>query len=269
MTPEQEDQPDQTREEKRKNWYASREYVLTFLEELPKDNTIVKGAWWKPGQVFARPQVSFEEEAAKGLGIDLGALVELNVQGAIIQAEVSNIRKVEWGNFSTNFYMIFSPGSLEDAPMTYVGTAHVSPQDEVALAVGGGGRISQCDGHQYRGGAECLCAGIGSAVLAIRAVALFCLLAGALVMAAALAATRYRRLYEAVILKALGATRALIARSFAAEYALLGCVAGTDRHRSGQCLFVGDSALYFGAALGRWSRRCWRWVGLHGASDAC
>ncbi|MBP6199851.1 MAG: FtsX-like permease family protein, partial [Nitrospira sp.] len=55
---------------------------------------------------------------------------------------------------------------------------------------------------------------------------LFCLLAGALVMAAALAATRYRRLYEAVILKALGATRALIARSFAAEYAVLGCVAG-------------------------------------------
>jgi len=50
--------------------------------------------------------------------------------------------------------------------------------------------------------------------------------AGGLVMAAALAATRYRRLYEAVILKALGATRALIARSFAAEYALLGCVAG-------------------------------------------
>jgi putative ABC transport system permease protein len=63
--------------------------------------------------------------------------------------------------------------------------------------------------------------------LAIRVVALCCLFAGGLVMAAALAATRYRRLYEAVILKALGATRALIAWSFAAEYALLGFVAGT------------------------------------------
>ena len=223
---EQEDQPDQTREEKRKNWYASREYVLTFLEELPKDNTIVKGAWWKPGQVFARPQVSFEEEAAKGLGIDLGAIVELNIQGAIIQAEVSNIRKVEWGNFSTNFYMIFSPGSLEDAPMTYVGMAHVSPQDEVALqsaVVAAFPNVTAINIGEVLG---VFARVLDRLSLAIRAVALFCLLAGALVMAAALAATRYRRLYEAVILKALGATRALIARSFAAEYALLGGVAG-------------------------------------------
>jgi putative ABC transport system permease protein len=45
-------------------------------------------------------------------------------------------------------------------------------------------------------------------------------------MAAALAATRYRRLYESVVLKALGATRGLIVRSFAVEYALLGAAAG-------------------------------------------
>jgi putative ABC transport system permease protein len=63
--------------------------------------------------------------------------------------------------------------------------------------------------------------------LAIRAVALFCISAGALVMAAALTATRYRRLYEAVVLKAIGATRGFIARAFAAEYALMGAVAGT------------------------------------------
>jgi putative ABC transport system permease protein len=63
--------------------------------------------------------------------------------------------------------------------------------------------------------------------VAIRAVALFCVVTGGLVMSAALAATRYRRLYESVILKALGATRGLIARTFAAEYALLGSIGGT------------------------------------------
>jgi len=62
--------------------------------------------------------------------------------------------------------------------------------------------------------------------LAIQAVALFCVLSGALVMAAALAATRYRRLYESVILKALGATRAVLARTFAIEYAILGIIGG-------------------------------------------
>jgi putative ABC transport system permease protein len=226
VEPEQEEQPNQTREAKRKNWYASREYVLTFLEELPKDNTIVKGSWWRPGQVFERPQVSVEEDAAKGLGVDLGAVLELNVQGVAIQAEVASIRKVEWGNFSTNFYMIFSPGSLEGAPMTYVATAHIAPQDEVALQSAVVAAFPNVTAINIGEVLHAFTRVLDRLSLAIRAVALFCLLAGALVMAAALAATRYRRLYEAVILKALGATRGLIARSFAAEYALLGCVAG-------------------------------------------
>lgn len=223
---EQDDQPNQTREEKRKSWYMNREYVLTFLDELPKDNTIVKGTWWKSGQMFARPQVSVEEEAAKNLGLDIGATLDLNIQGAIIRAEVSSIRKVEWGNFSTNFYMIFSPGSLEGAPMTYVATVRVSPSDETALQSAVVAAFPNVTAINIGEVLSSFARVLDRLSLAIRAVALFCLLTGALVMAAALAATRYRRLYEAVILKALGATRALIARSFAAEYALLGCVAG-------------------------------------------
>lgn len=214
------------REEKRKSWYASRDYVLTFLDRLPKDNVIVKGVWWKPEQKFARPQVSMEEEAAKGLDVDVGSVIELNIQGVPIEAEVSSIRKVEWGNFSTNFYMIFSPGSLDGAPMTYVATAHVAPDDEVALQSAVVAAFPNVTAINIGEVLSAFARVLDRLSLAIRTVALFCLVAGALVMAAALAATRYRRLYEAVILKALGATRALIARSFAAEYALLGCVAG-------------------------------------------
>ena len=224
---EQEEQPNQSREDKRKNWYVNREYVLTFLEEVPKDNRIVRGAWWKPGQTFVRPQVSVEEEAAKSLGIDVGMVVDLNIQGTIVQAEVSSIRKVEWGNFSTNFYLIMSPGSLDGAPMTYVATVRVAPRDEAAFqsaVVAAFPNVTAINIGEVLGSFARV---LDRLSLAIRAVAAFCLLAGALVMAAALAATRYRRLYEAVILKALGATRGLLARSFAAEYALLGCVAGT------------------------------------------
>jgi putative ABC transport system permease protein len=224
--PEQEDQSTQSREEKRKNWYLSREYVLTFLDQVPKDNTVVKGTWWKSGQVFSRPQVSIEEEAAKSLGIDIGTVLDLNIQGMVMQAEVSSIRKVEWGNFSTNFYMIVSPGGLAGAPMTYVATVRVSPQDEVALQSAVVAAFPNVTAINIGEVLSSFARVLDRLSLAIRAVALFCLIAGALVMAAALAATRYRRLYEAVILKALGATRGLIARSFAAEYALLGCVAG-------------------------------------------
>lgn len=224
---EQEEPPSQSREEKRKNWYVNREYVLTFLDDVPKDNRIVRGAWWKPGQKFVRPQVSVEEEAAKSLGIDLGMVVDLNIQGTILQAEVSSIRKVEWGNFSTNFYLIMSPGSLDGAPMTYVATVRVAPRDEAAVQSAVVAAFPNVTAINIGEVLSSFARVLDRLSLAIRAVAVFCLLAGALVMAAALAATRYRRLYDAVILKALGATRGLLARSFAAEYALLGCVAGT------------------------------------------
>lgn len=223
---EREDKRTEGKEERGKQWYLTREYVLTFLDQLPKDNQLVKGEWWEPGQVFSTPQVSVEEEAATHLGLTIGSIVEFDIQGATVSAKVSSIRKVEWGNFSTNFYMILSPGALEGAPFTYVATVRVSPQEEVPLqqaVVASFPNVSAIHiGDVLEGFARVL----DRLSLAIRAVALFCVVAGGLVMAAALAATRYRRLYESVILKALGATRGLIARAFAIEYVLLGAVAG-------------------------------------------
>ena len=223
---EKDDKRTEGKEERGKQWYFTREYVLTFLEQLPKDNQLVKGAWWKPGQVFLTPQVSVEEEAAMHLGLAIGSIVEFDIQGATVSAEVSSIRKVEWGNFSTNFYMILSPGALEGAPFTYVGTVRVSPQEEVPLQQAVVASFPNVTAIHIGDVLDSFARVLDRLSLAIRALALFCLLAGGVVMAAALAATRYRRLYESVILKALGATRGLIARAFAIEYVLLGAVAG-------------------------------------------
>jgi putative ABC transport system permease protein len=223
---DQEDTSNEKKEERGKQWYLSREYVLTFLEQLPKDNEIVQGAWWKPGQVLPKPQVSVEEEAAKSLGIEVGSQVEFDIQGATIAAEVSSIRKVEWGNFSTNFYMILSPGSLDGAPLTYVATIHVLSDLEVPLQQAVVAAFPNVSAIHIGDVLDNFARILDRLALAIRAVALFCVVTGGLVMAAALAATRYRRLYESVIFKALGATRGLIARTFATEYALLGLVGG-------------------------------------------
>lgn len=223
---EQEEKREADKEEQRKNWYLTREYVLTFLDQVPKDNKIVKGEWWKQGEAFAKPLLSVEEEAAKHLGLDVGSTVDFDIQGAIVSAEVRSIRKVEWGNFSTNFYMILSPGSLDGAPVTYVGTLRVSSEDEVSIQQAVVASFPNVSAIHIGDVLQNFARVLDRLSLAIRAVALFCVLAGGLVMAAALAATRYRRLYESVILKALGATRGVIARSFAAEYALLGGVAG-------------------------------------------
>ncbi|MCP9455656.1 MAG: ABC transporter permease [Nitrospira sp.] len=225
---EQEDRQEKStgKEEARKNWFLSREYALTFLHDLPKDNTIVRGEWWKPGQVFTAPLISLEEDAAKQLGLEIGDSVEFDIQGTPVSGEVRSIRHVEWGNFSTNFYMIFSPGALDGAPHTYVATVRVPPSEEVALqqaVVSSFPNVTAINVGDVLGSFAQV---VDRLSLAVQAVALFCVLSGSLVMAAALAATRYRRLYESLILKALGATRGILAQTFALEYALLGALGG-------------------------------------------
>ena len=227
-TSEEEEQKEKAaqKEERRKKWYLTREYVLTFLQDLPKDNKVVQGEWWKPGHVFIKPLISIEEDAAKQLGLTVGDTLELDIQGVPITGEISSIRQVEWGNFSTNFYMIFSPGSLDGAPHTYVATVRITPSEEVALQQAIVASFPNVTAINMGDVLDSFARVLDRLSLAIRAVALFCVLSGGLVMAAALAATRYRRLYESVILKALGATRGMIVRSFAAEYALLGALGG-------------------------------------------
>lgn len=216
----------QDRREGRKRWYFTREYKLTFLDRLPPDNRLVEGEWWPRGAAAGGALVSVEEEAAEHLGLDIGSIVEFDIQGAIVSATVASIRHVDWGNFSTNFYMILSPGSLEGAPITYVGTIRVPPEQEVPLQQAVVAAFPNVTAINIGEVLDTFARILDRLSLAIRSVAVFCILAGAVVMATALAATRYRRLYESVILKALGATRGMIARAFAAEYAVLGSVAG-------------------------------------------
>ena len=225
VEPEQEREAE-SKEDRRKNWYLTREYVLTFLAHLPKDNEIVEGVWWQTAPPLGKAWISIEEDVAKHLGVTLGSTLAFDIQGSVVSGEVTSIRKVNWGNFSTNFYIVFSPGALDGAPFTYVATVRVSPQEEVPLqqaVVAAFPNITAINvGDVLDGFARVL----DRLSLAIRAVALFCLVAGAVVMAAALATTRYRRLYESMVLKAVGATRGLIARAFVVEYALLGFMAG-------------------------------------------
>ncbi|OYT18183.1 MAG: hypothetical protein CCU26_18240 [Nitrospira sp. UW-LDO-01] len=223
---EEQKEKSEAKKEQRKKWYLTREYVLTFLQELPKDNQVVAGEWWKPGQAFTTPLISIEEEAATQLGLNIGDTIEVDIQGVFVMGEIGSIRKVEWGNFSTNFYMIFSPGSLDGAPHTYVATVRVSPSEEVVVQQAVVTAFPNVTAINMGDMLESFARVLDRLSLAIRAVALFCVLSGCFVMAAALAATRYRRLYESVILKALGATRMVIAQSFAVEYALLGALGG-------------------------------------------
>jgi putative ABC transport system permease protein len=213
-------------EDREHGWYFTREYVLTFLNELPKGNVITKGQWWDGGGPSGLPRVSVEEEAASRLGLDLGSTVEFDIQGAKVSGRIASIRKVDWGNMSTNFYFIFEPGSLEGAPMTYVATTRVDPPEEVSLQRATVAAFPNVSAINIRAVLDSVTQVVDRISLVIRFMAALSILAGAVVLAGALAATRFRRIYEAMIFKAMGATRRVLDSTFAVEYALLGAAAG-------------------------------------------
>ena len=128
---------------KRNGWYFTREYVVTTFQALPQDNFVTQGQWWDDTQSRTSlenvptqdhlPLVSVEEDAAKNLGLSIGSTLTLNIQGVPFEAKVSSFRKVDWGSFSMNFFMIMEPGSLEGAPITYIATAKVPKNVEIPL----------------------------------------------------------------------------------------------------------------------------------------
>lgn len=213
-------------EERRRAWYRTREYVLTTLDRLPKDNRLLEGTWWAPGEVPPTPEVSVEDEAARMLNLHVGSTLAVDIQGTVVTATVRSLRQVEWNTMSTNFYMIFSPGSLDGAPFTYVATVRTTRAQDGPLLQAMVTDFPNVTGIHMGDVLDSFTRMLDRLALAIRAVAMFCVATGVLVMATALSATRYRRVYESVILKALGATRLTVARTFAWEYAVLGVIAG-------------------------------------------
>jgi putative ABC transport system permease protein len=218
------------REKQEHGWYFTREYVLTFQQDLPKGNILLEGKWWDGEhdalRNVAELKVSVEEEAARHLGLKLGSSVEFDIQGTVVKATVASLRKVDWGNMSTNFYFIFPPGALAGAPMTYVATANVAPGEEVALQQAVVAAFPNVSAINIRDILDSVARVVDRISLVIRLMAVLAIVAGLIVLAGSLAANRYQRIYEAMILKSLGARRRTLAAIFLAEYSLLGAAAG-------------------------------------------
>ena len=170
--------------------------------------------------------VSLEEEAAHNLGVDLGSMIEFTVQGAPVSAVVQSMRKVDWGSFSMNFFMILSPGALDEAPMTYIASAKVEAEEEMPLQRALVRALPNVTAIKVGDVLANVARLLEQLAWAIQGIALLSMVSGAVVMTAALSSTRYRRLYESAILKAIGGTRRIVVESFAVEFALIGGLAG-------------------------------------------
>jgi putative ABC transport system permease protein len=207
-------------------WYLSREYVLTWAAQAPPENPVVAGRWWTSEEAAREPLISVEEEIAKNLGVTIGGSLSFDIQGVTVTARVANLRRVEWQTFNTNFFVIFSQGALDGAPTTWLATARVPPADELAVQSAVTAAFPNVTAIPIREVLERIAGVLDQIALAIRLLAGVSIATGLIVTAGALGVSRHQRLYQSVILKALGATRGLVARVFAVEYALLGTAAG-------------------------------------------
>ncbi len=217
------------------SWVLEGDRGITYGAELPKDSKLVSGEWWAPdhrGQAL----VSFDHELATGLGLKVGDEITVNVLGRNITARLANTRKVEWRNLGINFVMLFSPNSFAGAPHTHLATltlpSSAKGQDE-ALTTQQDAQMLRALGRDFpsvtavrvKDALDAANELVGRLTLAIRAASSIAVVASLLVLAGALAAGQRARLYDAMILKTLGATRSRILGAYGLEYALTGLVA--------------------------------------------
>jgi len=203
------------------SWAVHGDRVVTYATE-PADNAIItKGKWW-PTDYRGPPLISLDAHVAGDFGVEVGDTLTLNVLGRNISARIASLREIDWRSMRFDFAIIFSPGILENAPQTHIAAiqAPKSLEQKIERAVGDQfENVSIIRVREALQSAADILAGIGGAV---RATAAITILAGALVLAGVVAAGRRRRVYDAVVFKVLGATRAVILRAFLIEYGLLG-----------------------------------------------
>jgi putative ABC transport system permease protein len=174
---------------------------------------------------------SVEVDIARHLGLNVGDTVTVNVLGRNITARIANLRDVRWESLAINFVMVFSPNTLAAAPHNILATISLDPDTalarEAALDRAIGQAYPATTAIRVKDAINNFNTLFQRVITAVRAAGGVTLLAGALVLAGALAAAQRRRLQTAVILKALGATRSRILAAHATEYALLALVAAT------------------------------------------
>jgi putative ABC transport system permease protein len=203
-------------------WVLNGDRGITYSEAPPAGSQISDGQWW-PADYEGEPLVSFEADIAKTLGLKIGDTVTANVLGRNLTAKIANFRKVRWGSIDINFVMIFSPNALRQAPFTYLATltwpeGRGDAKAEASVMKSLGAAYPTVSAIRVR---DALAAVNGIFEKVMRAVCIagsVTLIMGALVVAGALVTAQRRRIYEAVVLRTLGASKRRIIMAHLLEY---------------------------------------------------
>ena len=203
----------------------SRDLSLTWSASMAADNTLLAGEWWPDPLPEDEPLISIESGLADSLGVAVGDVLSFVIAGQVLDARVLNIREVNWDNFTPNFYIIFSPGSLDNMPATLLTSFSLPTERRAELR-----ELARAFPAMTLLEVEALLKQIrdilAQVTLAVEYVMVFVLLAGFTVLFAALQSTLDNRLYEGALLRTLGARKGLLRQANRLEFALLGTLAG-------------------------------------------
>jgi putative ABC transport system permease protein len=205
-------------------WALRGDRGLTYSETLPEGSVLVEGQWWEKDYA-GPPLVSFVDEIAHDIGLKIGDSVTVNVLGREVTAKVANFRKVNWRTMGINFVMVFSPNTLKSAPHSHVVTVEMEGGDEANLLNTMAREFPSVTAVRVKEALATVSELLGKMLAAIRGANALTLLTGILVLAGALAAGLSNRIYDAVVLKTYGASRAQLMGAFIIEYAVLGLAA--------------------------------------------
>jgi len=204
--------------------FVQRETNLTWSGELPESNRVSAGRWW--GEDYAGPpEVSVDAGLAGNLGIGLGDRLRFSVGGEVFEGPVSSIRSVEWDSLQPNFFVMLSPGVASELPQTWLASIYV-PRERLEVL---NRLVREFPGVTVLD-LEVILAQVRTVIerasQAIQYVFLFTVLAGVIVLLAAVQMTRDERRFESAILHTLGARRRTILNGVAVEFLTLGALAG-------------------------------------------
>jgi len=206
-------------------WALNGDRGITYAATPPPGTVITEGKWW-PADYHGPTLISLDQAIARGTGLKIGDSMTLNVLGRSFEGRIASLRKVDFTTGGQNFVLVLSPGLIDKAPHAFLATVRVGPEQENAMYMAITSRFPNISTVRVKDAIQQVQTLLASVAKGVSAASLVTILAGLLVLAGAIAAGNRARVYDATILKVLGATRARIALVYAIEYGVLGAATG-------------------------------------------
>lgn len=207
------------------HWVLRGDRGVTYSDAMPENTTLTAGAWW-PAGYSGDPQISFAAEEAGEMGLTLGDRLTVNILGRDIEATITSFREVKFETAGIGFVMSMNPAALAGAPHTHIATVHAAIEGEAAILRDLATAYPNITAIRVRDAIDRVTEALGAIAQATAIAAGVTLLTGAVVLIGAAAAGERARIYEAAVMKTLGATRGRMLRSFALRSGLMGAAAG-------------------------------------------